>query len=111
MEGVMTSLLRESIEEIRQYKAICESSSDKHVKSYSEKIIVREWKNVQLYRSDKPMPVLLVKGLYDQDVYFRGHEDFCEALESLYFEEGMKITIEVVMMTGCQFGRLPVLDL
>lgn len=108
----MVTQLRESLDELRLQIAICKSESSSALsRGYSKKIIESEWKTVQLYRSDKPMQVLLVKGLYERDMYFRNYEDLGEVLESVFFEEGMKFTVEVVTMTGCKFGRLPVLEL
>lgn len=105
----MKTMLRDSINLIRTYQHACKSkSSSADSKAYAKLIIEREWKNVKLYRSQERIELFLIKGLYEQDLYLRGKEALCYMLEQWDYFEGMNFTIEVVTMTGREFGRLPV---
>lgn len=108
----MASQIHESIKLIRQYRHICESkTSNADSKAYAKLIIEREWKRIKHYRSDESFTVFLVKGLYEQDFYLENLQELHDLLAEYEFEVGITFTVEIREMTGCEIGRLPILDL
>jgi len=101
----MTTLLNESINDIRQYIRRNQNTPNRW-----DKQIKMTWETILFYRSDKLEDVYLVKGLFEQDVYYRTEREANEAIEDFDLDEEYIVTIETEQMTGCSFGRLEFMD-
>lgn len=107
----MVSLIRDSIQELRRFRYLLRTTPS--MQDIYEKLIAKHEALIKFYRSDEKVTVYLVEGLYEEGIYCRTSEEVDRELSNFGddLDEDLVVKITIKKMSGCQFGRLPLLDL
>jgi len=105
------NMLEITLEWLESTKRMRDGTTVPKIAIFHDEEIKKLEADLQFYESDEIYNVFLVRDLNENPTYYRDFDSLRQAVIDYELESGMGFSVEVVAMTGREFGQLEYLDL